>query len=133
MTVIWAWAERNFATARLGDGRRTRRLVESAARIAAHPEKSFPQVFDWNGLRGFYRLCGRRGTTLAAVMQPHWNQTGADRFAASLSCSCCFGELGRGLAPDLNDHAALKFLVASLLAPPHERLPLAVDLDAPQQ
>src|SRR5512143_4136734 len=51
----------------------------------------------------------------------------------SLSCSCCFGELGRGLAPDLNDHAALKFLVASLLAPPHERLPLAVDLDAPQQ
>ena len=75
MTDIWAWAERNFATARLGDGRRTRRLVESAARIAAHPEKSFPQVFDWNGLRGFYRLCGRRETTLAAVMQPHWNQT----------------------------------------------------------
>ena len=75
MTDIWAWAERNFATARLGDGRRTRRLVESAARIAAHPEKSFPQVFDWNGLRGFYRLGGRRETTLAAVMQPHWNQT----------------------------------------------------------
>ena len=75
MTDIWAWAERNFAKAQLGDGRRTRRLVASAARIAAHPEKAFPQVFDWNDLRGFYRLCNRRETTLAAVMQPHWDQT----------------------------------------------------------
>jgi len=47
------WAERNFADAALGDRRRTRRLVESAAKIAAHPEKPFPQVFDWNELRGF--------------------------------------------------------------------------------
>ena len=75
MTDIWAWAERNFAKAQLGDGRRTRRLVASAARIAAHPEKAFPQVFDWNDLRGFYRLCNRRETTLAAVMQPHWDHT----------------------------------------------------------
>lgn len=75
MTDAWAWAERNFATAQLGDRRRTRRLVESAARIAAHPEKSFPQIFDWNDLRGFYRLCDRRETTPAAVMQPHWEQT----------------------------------------------------------
>jgi Transposase DNA-binding/Transposase Tn5 dimerisation domain len=75
MTDVWAWAERNFATAQLGDRRRTRRLVESAARIAAHPEKAFPQIFDWNDLRGFYRVCDRQETTLAAVMQPHWDQT----------------------------------------------------------
>lgn len=70
-----AWAEQNFATAVLGDRRRTRRLVEAAAQIAAHPEKTFPQVFDWNQLRGFYRLCHQPETTLAAVQQPHWEHT----------------------------------------------------------
>jgi hypothetical protein len=70
-----AWAERQFATAELGDRRRTNRLVESAAKIAAHPEKAFTQVFDWNELRGFYRLCDRSQATLAAVMQPHWEHT----------------------------------------------------------
>src|SRR5512135_1931093 len=58
---------------------------------------------------------------------------GADRLTARLSRSCCSGELGRRLAPDLNDLAAAKFLAALLLAPPRELLPIAVDLDAPQQ
>jgi Transposase DNA-binding/Transposase Tn5 dimerisation domain len=71
------WAERQFASASLGDRRRTKRLVESAARIAAHPEKAFTQVFDWNELRGFYRLCDKSEATLAAVMQPHWEHTRA--------------------------------------------------------
>jgi hypothetical protein len=84
MMDVWAWAERNFATAQLGDGRRTRRLVESAARIAAHPEKAFPQVFDWNDLRGFYRLCNRREATLTAVMLPHWEHTREAMAAQSL-------------------------------------------------
>lgn len=69
------WAERTFGSADLGDRRRTRRLVASAARIAAHPQKSFTQVFDWNALRGFYRLCDQAEATLGAVMQPHWDQT----------------------------------------------------------
>lgn len=69
------WAERNFADCKLGDRRRARRLVESAAKIAAHPEKSFTQVFDWNDLRGFYRLCDQSQATLAAVQEPHWQQT----------------------------------------------------------
>src|ERR1700686_2257979 len=69
------WAEFHFAGADLGDARRTGRLVDSAARIAAHPEKSFPQVLDWNDLRGFYRLCHRHEATLEAVMQPHWERT----------------------------------------------------------
>lgn len=71
----WTWAESNFATADLSDPRRTRRLVKSAARIAAHPEKSFTQIFDWNELRGFYRLCDQEEATLAAVMGPHWQLT----------------------------------------------------------
>ena len=70
-----AWAEQTFAGAKLGDPRRTRRLVHSAAQIAAHPEKAFTQVFGWNDLRGFYRLCDQAPATTAAVQTPHWQQT----------------------------------------------------------
>lgn len=69
------WAERSFGGSRLGDSRRTRRLIQSAAKIAAHPEKSFTQLFDWNELRGFYNLCDQKQATLAAVQGPHWQQT----------------------------------------------------------
>src|SRR4029450_10005171 len=69
------WAEEMFGAADLGDRRRTRRLVAAAARIAAHPEKAFTQVFDWNELRGFYRLCHQAEATLGAVMGPHWERT----------------------------------------------------------
>jgi Transposase DNA-binding/Transposase Tn5 dimerisation domain len=71
------WAEQTFGSADLGDRRRTRRLIESAARIAQHPAKSFPQIFGWNELRGFYRLCDQAEATLEAVMRPHWEQTRA--------------------------------------------------------
>ena len=70
------WAEQTFGSADLGDRRRTRRLVESAAAIAAHPQKPFTQIFDWNGLRGFYRLCDQAEATVEAVMAPHWDQIG---------------------------------------------------------
>jgi len=71
----FSWAENNFADAQLGDARRTRRLVESAALIAQHPEKSFTQIFDWNELRGFYRLCDQEEANLEGVLQPHWTET----------------------------------------------------------
>ncbi len=69
------WARTHFGGADLGDPRRSRRLVESAARIAEHPEKSFPQVFDWNELRAFYNLCGRDEAALASLQRPHWTLT----------------------------------------------------------
>ena len=59
------WAERTFGAANMGDQRRTRRLVHSAAQIAAHPQKSFPQVFELLDLRAFYRLCAQEAATLA--------------------------------------------------------------------
>jgi hypothetical protein len=74
---VQVWAQQQFAPAQLGDSRRTARLVQSAAAIAAQPEKPFTQVFDWNALRGFYRLCDQPQATLAAVQQPHWQQTRA--------------------------------------------------------
>lgn len=74
-TAVVDWAEQTFAAAELGDGRRTRRLVRAAAQIAAHPQKAFTQVFDWNELRGFYRLCSQAEATLAAIQGPHRAQT----------------------------------------------------------
>jgi Transposase DNA-binding/Transposase Tn5 dimerisation domain len=68
---------KSFAAVELGDRRSTQRLIHSAAKIAAHPEKPFTQVFDWNGLRGFYRLCHKETATLSALQAPHWQQTRA--------------------------------------------------------
>jgi hypothetical protein len=70
------WAKHNFGDAVLSDQRRTRRLVTCAGKIAAHPEKTFPQVFnDWDDLRGFYRLCNEDDVTYEAVLEPHWQLT----------------------------------------------------------
>jgi Transposase DNA-binding/Transposase Tn5 dimerisation domain len=66
---------KNFGAVALGDQRRTARLIDSAAQIAAHPEKPFNQVFDWNDLRGFYRLCHQETATLPAIQGPHWQLT----------------------------------------------------------
>ena len=55
---------KNFGTVDLGDARCNQRLIDSAAQIAATPQRSFHTIFDWNDLRGFYRLCD---TTTATV------------------------------------------------------------------
>lgn len=74
-TSTHEWAEHNFGTVNLRHRRRTRRLVQSAAAIAAQPEKPFNQVFDWNGLRGFYNLCHQEVATLPMIQGPHWELT----------------------------------------------------------
>lgn len=70
-----AWAEQQFAAVDLRHRRRTRRLVHSAALIAAHPEQPFNQLFGWNDLRAFYNLCDQEAATLPALQTPHWQQT----------------------------------------------------------
>lgn len=74
-TTAQQWAEQNFASVNLQHRRRTRRLVQSAAAIAARPEKTFPQVFDWNALRAFYNLCDQKMATLPTLQGPHWQLT----------------------------------------------------------
>jgi hypothetical protein len=69
------WAEANFATAELGDKRRTRRLVDTAAQLAHQPEGSLPAHFSWNPLRAVYRLCNRPEVTHANVTAAHFDQT----------------------------------------------------------
>lgn len=66
---------KNFGAVELGDQRRTKRLMASAAQIAARPEMPFNQVFNWNDLRGFYRVCNQETATLQAIQGPHWQQT----------------------------------------------------------
>jgi hypothetical protein len=70
-----AWAEQQFSQVSLGNTGRTKRLVSSAAQIARYPGRPFTQLFDWNGLRGFYRVCNRKEMTLPAVQQQHWERT----------------------------------------------------------
>jgi hypothetical protein len=72
---VFLVGEKNFAAVDLGDQRRTKRLIESVAQIAALPEKPFNQVFGWNDLRGFYRLCNQESATLPSIQGPHWQQT----------------------------------------------------------
>jgi hypothetical protein len=72
-----AWAEANFQDARLGDKRRTRRLIASAQRLAEQPEGSLPEHFAWNPLRAVYRLGNRPEVTHAAVTATHFERTRA--------------------------------------------------------
>src|SRR5713226_6411235 len=73
--ITQEWAELQFGSVDLKDQRRTRRLVQSAAQIAARPEMSFNQVFNWNEVRGFYRVCDQEAATLPAIQGPHWELT----------------------------------------------------------
>jgi hypothetical protein len=73
--TIAGWAERNFGSVDLQHKRRTRRLVQSAAKVAAAPEKSFNQIFNWNDLRAFYNLCDQETATLSSIQEPHWKLT----------------------------------------------------------
>jgi hypothetical protein len=69
------WAEANFAAAELGDRRRTRRLVDTAERLAQQPQGSLPAHFSWNPLRAVYRLCNRPEVTHPAVTATHFQRT----------------------------------------------------------
>lgn len=70
-----AWAKANFAEAELGDRRRTRRLINTAAELAHQPQGSLPEHFSWNPLRAVYRLCNRPEVTHSAVTTAHFGLT----------------------------------------------------------
>jgi len=71
-----AWAAQHFATAALGDRRRTRRAVAVAAQLAAHPDASLPaQTQDRASLRGAYGLLNNQAVSLDALLAPSIRQT----------------------------------------------------------
>jgi transposase-like protein/transposase Tn5 family protein len=65
------WAKQVFGIADLGDKRRTRRLVEVAAGLAAKPSRricgAFPQ---WSQIKGGYRLIENKAVTVEQLQVP---------------------------------------------------------------
>jgi transposase-like protein/transposase Tn5 family protein/DDE family transposase len=72
------WAEQQFGTVELGDPRRTRRLVQIAARMLRRPQAPLPQQLRrGKQLKAAYRLWRQRALTHARIQGPHWAQTRA--------------------------------------------------------
>lgn len=70
------WAEQQFAACRLGDRRRTKRLIQVAEQVANHPSASFPdQMQSWSDLKAAYRLFDANEVTFEAIAASHWRQT----------------------------------------------------------
>jgi hypothetical protein len=73
-----AWAYTQFATAQLGDRRRTQRLVTLATQVAGDPSSSLPkQTQHWSDLKAAYRLLDRPEATFEVIAAPHWQLTTA--------------------------------------------------------
>jgi Transposase DNA-binding/Transposase Tn5 dimerisation domain len=71
-----AWAYTQFATAKLGDRRRTPRLVTLGTQIASDPSSSLPkQTQHWSDLKAAYRLLDRPEATFEVIASPHWQLT----------------------------------------------------------
>lgn len=72
------WAEEQFGDCELGDVRRTRRAVRTAALFAADPSGSTPeQTETWDDCKAAYRLFDNEHVTFAGLAGPHWAQTRA--------------------------------------------------------
>ena len=66
------FGELHFGSCQLKDRRRTKRLVELANQMVAHPEGSLPQkLADPASYQAMYRLCKCPAVTHAAVLEPH--------------------------------------------------------------
>ena len=70
------WAAQQWATADLGDRRRTQRAIEIGAKMAAHPDASLPnQMESRAALRGAYLLLNHPDISLDALLTPHCQAT----------------------------------------------------------
>jgi hypothetical protein len=67
------WAEASFGQTKLGDARRTKRLVKLAAAMANDPAGSIPkQTETWADAKAAYRLFDQEEVTFEAVSEQHW-------------------------------------------------------------
>ncbi len=72
------WARDQFASAELGDARRTRRLVKLAVQMAGNSSGTIPQQTGFVAdMKAAYRLFSAEGVTHEAICRPHWEQTRA--------------------------------------------------------
>jgi hypothetical protein len=71
-----SFGEAHFGAARLGDRRRTKRLVDTANRILEHPEGTLPdKLRSPAALKGLYRLADGPTVTHESVLRPHLERT----------------------------------------------------------
>lgn len=70
------WAENEFGAARLGDPRRTRRLVNIALARGLRPSTSLPQCFDSEAeLDAMYDFCSNPHVAPEAILASHYQAT----------------------------------------------------------
>jgi hypothetical protein len=65
----------DFKRAKLGDPRRTERLVKIAQAVAVAPDKSFPQLMSSAELEGFYRFVNSPHVTAGPIVEAHTSCT----------------------------------------------------------
>jgi hypothetical protein len=71
-----SFGQLHFGSARLGDARRTKRLVKIADQIMAKPGGTLPhKMRNWAELTGLYRLVSAEQVTHQAVIQAHCQRT----------------------------------------------------------
>ena len=69
------WVESEMIGVSLGDKRLDRRLIDVVTTIADHPAASNPNRFDWNELRGFYRIVRTQRATTDILQDIHRQRT----------------------------------------------------------
>jgi hypothetical protein len=66
------WAEEQFASAELGDRRRTKRLVKIGTNLAKNPGGTLPQAFPvWRELKAAYRFFEQGKVGFELIIAPH--------------------------------------------------------------
>lgn len=119
------WASIQFGPARLGDPRRTRRLVHFAAAMAEDPAGSIPRICgNWADTKAAYRLFRQEQVTFETVCQPHFalqRQVAGGRFLLlNDTTELDFGQhrLIEGLGPLGNGSGRGLLLHSALLVDP---------------
>jgi hypothetical protein len=70
------WSKAQFGRCRLGNRRRTARLVRYAAQVAADPSSSTPRQTEcWDDCKAAYRLIENEAVAFAAITAPHYQAT----------------------------------------------------------
>lgn len=93
------WAEAELGSVDVGDVRRTRRLVDLGAALAASPSGTLPSALPhWAALKAAYRLLNRPEVGHAAVVSAH---------VAAVRSRCASGEVPHCLA--IEDTTSLDF------------------------
>ena len=118
------WAQQQFGDCRLGDSRRTKRLVTMAAQFAQRPDGSTPdQTENWADLKAAYRFFDNEKVSHQAILKPHFAWTrdlmaaqGGTVLLVSDTTEVDFGHRSKasGLSPTGNGSGRGFFLHTSL-------------------